>query len=64
MSMSYLQRASGSILDPAKIALLVDGLNGAASRGSAAAHYALTLTYRGDDLSEEEGRQKGEEEHR
>jgi len=30
-------------LDPAKIALLVDGLNGAASRGIAAAHYALAL---------------------
>ncbi|MFN9529639.1 MAG: hypothetical protein ACK561_02270 [Pseudomonadaceae bacterium] len=42
-------------LDPEKIALLVDGLNGAASRGSAAAHYALALIYRGDDLSEEEG---------
>ena len=42
-------------LDPAKIALLVDGLNGAASRGSAAAHYALALIYRGDELSEEEG---------
>lgn len=42
-------------LDPAKIALLIDGLNGLASRGSAAAHYALALIYRGDDLSEEEG---------
>ncbi len=42
-------------LDPAKIALLVDGLNGTASRGSAAAHYALALIYRGEDLSEEEG---------
>ncbi|PKF70762.1 hypothetical protein CW360_11525 [Pseudomonas fluvialis] len=41
--------------DPAKITLLIDGLNGAASRGSAAAHYALALIYRGDDLSEEEG---------
>ncbi|MFI8742912.1 hypothetical protein [Stutzerimonas zhaodongensis] len=41
-------------LAPAKIALLIDGLNGAASRGSAAAHYALALIYRGDDLSEEE----------
>lgn len=42
-------------LDPAKIALLIDGLNGLASRGSAAAHYALALIYRGDGLSEEEG---------
>ncbi len=42
-------------LDPAKIALLIDGLNGLASRGSAAAHYALALIYRGDDLSDEEG---------
>lgn len=41
--------------DPAKITLLIDGLNGAASRGSAAAHYALALIYRGDDLSKEEG---------
>ena len=43
------------LLDPAKIALLIDGLNGAASRGSAVAHYALALIYRGDDDSEEEG---------
>lgn len=42
-------------LDHAKLALLIDGLNGAASRGSSAAHYALALIYRGDDLSEEEG---------
>lgn len=42
-------------LDPTKIALLIDGLNGAASRGSAAAHYALALIYRGDELSEEVG---------
>ena len=42
-------------LDPAKTALLIDGLNGAASRGCAAAHYALALIYRGDELSEEEG---------
>lgn len=42
-------------LDHAKLALLIDGLNGAASRGSAVAHYALALIYRGDDLSEEEG---------
>jgi len=46
---------SSPSLDPTKIALLIDGLNGAASRGSAAAHYALALIYRGDDLSEEEG---------
>src|SRR3546814_9921350 len=36
-------------------ALPIYGLNGLASRGSAAAHYALALIYRGDDLSEEEG---------
>ncbi len=42
-------------LDHAKLALLIDGLNGAASRGSPAAHYSLALIYRGDDLSEEQG---------
>lgn len=46
---------SSPSLDPTKIALLIDGLNGAASRGSAAAHYALALIYREDDLSDEEG---------
>ncbi|QKQ62524.1 MULTISPECIES: hypothetical protein [Pseudomonas] len=35
--------------------MLIDGLNGAASRGCAAAHYALALIYRGDDLGEEAG---------
>lgn len=33
---------------------MIDGLNSAASRGSAAAHYALALIYSGSDLSEEE----------
>ncbi|PTU79107.1 hypothetical protein DBO86_10535 [Pseudomonas indoloxydans] len=42
-------------LDHAKLALLIDGLNGTASRGSAVAHYALALIYRGADLSEERG---------
>ncbi len=42
-------------LDHEKLALLIDGLNGAASRGSAVAHYALAHIYRGDGLSEKEG---------
>ena len=46
--------SSPSLL-PTKIALLIDGLNGAASRDNAAAHYALALVHRSDDLSEEEG---------
>ena len=47
--------SSSPSLDPNGVGVLIDGLNGAASRGSAAAHYALALIYRGDELSEEEG---------
>ncbi|PAV47374.1 hypothetical protein CK486_14050 [Pseudomonas sp. HAR-UPW-AIA-41] len=42
-------------LDHEKLALLIDGLSGAASRGSAVAHYALAHIYRGAGLSEKEG---------
>lgn len=47
--------SSSPSLDPNGVGVLIDGLNGAASRGSAAAHYALALIYRGDEVSEEEG---------
>ncbi|MGL4315982.1 MAG: tetratricopeptide repeat protein [Pseudomonas sp.] len=46
--------ASPSI-DLDDVGLLVDSLSGAAAKGSAAAHYALALIYRGDDLDEEVG---------
>lgn len=42
-------------LDLGNFAMLVDGLNAAAARNGAAAHYALALIYRGEDLSEEVG---------
>lgn len=42
-------------IDLDDVGLLVDSLSGAAAKGSAAAHYALALIYRGDDLDEEVG---------
>lgn len=42
-------------LDFENIELLVDGLSTVAAKGSAAAHYALALIYRGDDLNEQMG---------
>lgn len=44
-----------TIIDLEDLGLLVDGLSGAAAKGSAAAHYALALIYRGNDFDEEVG---------